>query len=165
MRNSLIKQLFPLFAILLLAPWPIAYAYDNGAFGQDEVQITVAEASVSPKGTVFSKATGGITPGDLFYIDTTGRSKDIVASLHLTNAAELARCFTYMILKVGVYAERQTRQWQRLSLPDIFMTPQSARTSFTLGGYANYKISIDSGSYYCVNSKSCVSPQLYLTVE
>ena len=165
MRNTLIKQLFPLFALLLLAPWPIAYAYDNGASAEKEVQIRVADAALAPKGTVFGKATGGITRGDLFYLDTAGRSADIVSSLHLTNAAELSRCFSYMILKVGIYAERQAGQWEKVTLPDTFITMQNAQTSFTVGGYANYKMTIDSGSFYCTNIKACVSPQFYLTVE
>lgn len=167
MRNTLIKHLFPIIAILLLAPWPIAYAYDNGASAENDVQITVAEAALAPKGTVYNRATGRIVPGDLYYLDATGRSADISASLTLTNAAELSHRFTYMTLKVGIYGERQSDQWEKVSSQDVLITLQNAQTSFTLGGYAAYKITIDSGSFYCINNKNKdgVSPQLYLTVQ
>lgn len=45
MRNKWIKRLFPLFALLLLAPWPVAsvYASSNYVTNQEPVHREVAE--------------------------------------------------------------------------------------------------------------------------
>jgi len=87
MRNKWIKRFFPIFALLLLTPWPIAYAhsYDGDMAGQDAVQIEVADPSAAPNfGDVFGRTIGGVTtPGDLFYIDATENAADIQATLHI----------------------------------------------------------------------------------
>ena len=46
MRNKWIKRFSPLIAMLLLAPWPVAYTYDynKDITGQDTVQMEVAKA-------------------------------------------------------------------------------------------------------------------------
>ncbi len=50
MRNKWIKRFFPLIVLLLLAPWPVAFAhtYDDDMAGQDAVWIETAEASATP---------------------------------------------------------------------------------------------------------------------
>ncbi|GAI70735.1 unnamed protein product, partial [marine sediment metagenome] len=91
MRNKWIKRFFPLIVLLLLAPWPVAYAHDisDGVIGEETVQIEVAETSAQPTWTAFGKAISGVTPGDLFYIDATDNPADIVVTLYITNAQEL----------------------------------------------------------------------------
>ena len=42
------KLIFPLLAILLLTPWPIACAYDSDTAGQETAQIELAEPSAPP---------------------------------------------------------------------------------------------------------------------
>ena len=176
MRNRWIKRVFPIIALLLLTPWPVAYAYDStdGMPSQDAIQIEVAEASVAPSMTVFGKAIGGVTPGDLFYIDATDNPADIVATLYLTNTQELIHHYRYLILKVGVYAESASGEWDEAStaygmpFPDTFVTMRNARVSFTLPGLAKYRIAIDGGSFYCSNTNAeagSASPQFYLTVD
>ncbi len=176
MRNKWIKRFFPLFALLLLAPWPVAYAYtfDGGTTGQDGVQIAVAEAPVQPTWTAFGKAIGGVTPGDLFYIDATDNPADIVVTLYITNAQELIGCYRNLILKVGVYTESDTGEWEKASMgngevvADTFITMQNGQVSFTLPGLAKHKIAIDSGSFYCATTntdKGSLSPQFYLEVN
>jgi len=174
MRNKWIKRLFPLFALLLLAPWPIAYAYDDATAGQDGVRIEVAEASVAPTWTAFGKAIGGATPGDLFYIDVTDNPADVVATLYLTNAQELIGCYRNLILKVGIYTEIAGGDWEKASTgngeptSEIFITMRNGQVSFTLSGLAKYKITIDSGSFYCTTTntdKGSLSPQFYLEVD
>ena len=176
MRNKWIKRFFPLLATLLLLPWPVAYAYDtDGALsGQDAVQIEVAEVSAQPTWTAFGKAIGGVTPGDLFYIDATNNTADIQVNLYITNAQELISCYRNLILKVGVYAEDDTGEWEKAAMgngeliPDTFITMRNGQVSFTLPGYANYKVTIDGGSFYCTTTKAnggSLSPQFYLTVD
>jgi len=178
MRNKWMKRLFPLFALLILAPWPVAYAhaYTNDTAGQETIRIEVADPSAAPKfGDVLGKTIGGVTtPGDLFYINATENAADIQATLHITNAQELSRCYRFLILKVGIYIENGTGEWEKASMgngdliPDTFITLQNGQVNFTLPGLAEYKITIDSGSYYChsvVAEGGSLSPQLYLTVD
>ena len=169
------KLFFPILAILLLAPWPVAYAYDSTAAGAGPVQIEAAESSAAPGWSVFGKAIGGVsTPGDLFYVDTTSSPADILVTLHLTNAEELIRHYRYMILNVGVYVQTGEDQWEKASTgnaelaTDIYITMQNGMVSFSLPGYSRYKITIDGGSFYSYNlvdDGSSTSPNFYLTVE
>ncbi len=169
MKNKWIKRFFPIFALLLLAPWPVAYAhtYDDGMAGQDGVRIEVAEASAKPTWTAFGKAIGGVTPGDLFYVDATDNPADIQVTLYITNAQELISCYRYLILRVGIHAESDTGEWEKAST-DTFITMRNGQVSFTLPGYAEYKVTIDGGSYYCTTSNSdsgSLSPHYYLEVN
>jgi len=162
------KWLFPLLAVLLLVPWPIAYAhnYDATATGrQDALRIEVAETSAQPTWTVFGKAIGGVEAGDLFYIDATDNPADIQVTLYLTNA---------QILKVGVYVQSDSGEWEKASgydgelIPEIFITMRNGHVSFTLAGYANYKVTIDGGSFYSFTANAegdSLSPRFYLEVE
>ena len=178
MNKKLLKRIFPLIAVLLLAPWPIAYGHDvSGAeAGQETVQIQAAEASAKPSMTVFGKAIGGMEPGDLFYINATDNPADIDVTLYLTNAEELVHNYRYLILKVGVYAQGNDGEWEKTSgnntepVPDTFITMRNGRVSFTLAGYANYKLTIDGGSYHShsftgSDEEGSFSPQFYLEVD
>jgi len=175
MNKKSIRKLFPLVAILLLAPWPVAYAHDNAnaASGQ-AVQVQTAEPAKAPTWTVFGQAIGAVQPGDLFYIDTNGTPADIVVTLHLTNSAELIHNYRYLILKVRVYIETEGGKWEKAPLnngepiPDTFITMRNGQVSFVLAGLAKYKIAIDGGSFYSftVNThEGSLSPQFYLTVD
>lgn len=176
MRNKM-KWFFPFLALLLLTPWPVAYAHDftNDMTGQGTVRIEVAEPSEAPSWSAFGKAIGGVsTPGDLFSIDATNNAADIVVTLHITNTNELFHCYRYLILKVGVYVESSAGEWEKASMnngepiPDTFITLRNCQVSFTLAGYANYKVTIDSGSFYCITANTdsgSLSPQFYLTVD
>lgn len=175
MNKKLLRRIFPLIALALLAPWPIAYAHDvsDGVVGEETVRIEVAEASTQPTWTVFGKAIGGVTPGDLFYIDATDNPADITATLYITNTNALICCYGYLILKVGVYVE-DNGEWKEATqpngepIPDTFITLQNGRVSFTLQGYANYKVTIDSGSFRATRTNAengSVSPQFFLEVE
>ena len=176
MRNKWFKRFFPLFALLLLAPWPVAYAHDAGGAlsGQDTVPIEVAEASARPTWTAFGKAIGGVTPGDLFSIDATDNPADIQINVYITNAQELIYCYGYLILKVGIYVETDGGEWKEASrwdgelIPDTFITLRNGRVSFILPGLAKYKVTIDSGSFRCIRTQAdggSLAPQFYLTVD
>ncbi len=174
MRNKWIKRFFPIIVLLLLAPWPVAYAYDDDMAGQDAVQIEIAEASATPNWTAFGKAIGGVTPGDLFYIDATDNPVDIQVTLYITNAQELVSYYRFLILKVGVYVESNAGEWEKASMgngepiPETFITMRNGQVSFTLPGLAEYKVTIDGGNFYCTTANTdsgSLSPQFYLEVD
>ena len=87
------KLIFLLMATLLLTPWPVAYAYDNGMAGQAPLQIETAAPEASPKLKAFGNAIGSVTAGDLFYIDTSTTTTDMPVSLHITNTDELVHYY------------------------------------------------------------------------
>jgi len=176
LKSRKLKRLFfPFLAILLLTPWPVAYAHDAGsaATGQELAQIEIAESAVAPTWTAFGRAIGGVTPGDLFYIDASGIAADITITLYLTNAGELIHLYRYLIMEVGVYAKssggwEKATLWNGKPVPDTYITLRNGQVNFLLPGYAKYKISLDSGSFYCFGSNAdgeMFSPQFYLTME
>ncbi len=176
MRNKWIKRLFPIFALLILAPWPIAYAHDagDGLVGEETARIEVAEASTQPTWTANGKAIGSVTPGDLFHIDAIDNPNDIMVTLYITNANELIGCYTNLILKVGIYAESDAGEWEKASMgngelvPDTFITMRNSQVRFTLSGLAKYKVTIDGGSFYCAianTNSGSLSPQFYMEVD
>jgi len=177
MRYRWIKTIFPIIALLLLAPWPIAYAhsYNDDAISQGGVRIEAAESSAEPAWKAYGKAIGGVTtPGTLFYINATGNHPDIDATLYITNSRELFHNYRYLILKVGIYARMNNGEWEKITtvnyqpFPDIFITMQNCQVSFTLAGLAEYKVTIDSGSFYCIStntSNGSLSPQFYMEVN
>ena len=172
MKKNLI---FVLLATLLLTPWQVAYAYDNDMAEQAPIQIEAAPASVTPSWHAYGSAIGGVSaPGDLFYIDAADSAIDTLVTLHLTNADELVHYYRYLILRVGVYAQNDTGQWEKAAagdgelIPDTYLTMRNGRVIFHLRGYARYKLTIDGGSFYCFPAGSdggSVSPKFYLTAE
>ena len=167
------KLFFLLLATLLLTPWPVAYAYDNTMARQAPVRIETAAPEAAPHWNAFGNAIGGVTPGDLFYIDTGNITTDLPVTLYITNTDELVHSYRYLTLNVAVYVQTDTDQWQKVTmangelLPDTYITMHNGRVSFTLPGYAKYKITIDKGCFYCYGTsadKSATSPTFYLTV-
>jgi hypothetical protein len=175
-KKRLLKRIFPVIAFMLLIPWPVAYGYEaSGASAtQEPIQITAAEASAQPTWTAFGKAIGGVTAGDLFYIDATDNPADINATLYLTNAPELVPNYRYLILKVGLYSQTANGDWQKVTeyngkpMPDTFITMSNGQVSFNLSGSGNYKMTIDAGSFNCYGAgdgKGSASPNFYLEVN
>lgn len=163
-------------AVLLLGPWLTSFAYGNvdGDSGAAEVDVESATAPMLPEMNVFGQAIGGVTPGDLFYIDARDSSNDIFISLYITNAYELTHHFRYLILKVSVYCQDEDGSWIMVTPQgtnpeaDIYINLRNNPVNFNLPGLTRYKISIDSGSYYCIKAaenSADVSPQFYLTIE
>jgi len=169
------KLIFLLVAALLLTPWPVAYTYDNAIAVEGKVvRVEAAEPSATPTWNVFQNAIGGVNaPGDLFYIDVTDDPSDLLVTLYLTNTHELINSYRYMILKAGVYIQSSTDVWQEASgingelIHDTYITLSSGQVSFTLPGYAKYKVTIDNGCFYCFGGSSDennFSPKFYLDV-
>ena len=166
MTKRLARLVFPLLCVLLLAPWPIAYAYDTVSAAEPPVQITAAEAA--PSIAVFGKAIGSVSPGDLFYIDASDSPADIEVNLYLTNASELVHNYRYMVLKVGVYVQSGGNGWEKANLPDTYLTMRNGGVGFRLQGYARYRVSLDGGSFYCLGTNKNdgdISPRFYLDVS
>ena len=165
------KWLFPLLALGLLAPWPVAFATDAGDDfnSQETIQITAADPSEAPNWQVFGKAIGGVdTPGNLFYINATENTNDITVTLYITNARALSHCYRYLILEVSVYVESGNGEWQKAATSDTFITLQNGQVSFSLQGCANYKLTIDGGSFRCTRTNvdgGSVCPQFFLEAE
>ncbi len=169
--KRLIRRLFPLLAILLLAPWPVAYAYDIDVIGQEPVLVKAAEPAELPHWPVFSGAIGSVGTGTLFYVDAAGYAADIEATLHLTNAGDLIQDYRYLFLNVAVYAQTGVGGWEKAvqrdgtPLAETWLTLRNGQVSFTLAGYSNYKITIAGGSYCSTRTDGDISPRFYLTVE
>ena len=173
--KALIKTVPLLLAISMFVPWPLTYAITDESPAQDSVQIRAADSPSTPCWTAFGKAIGGVNqPVDLFYIDTTQSAADIVMNLYLSNAHELSHMYRYLILEVGVYRRSSSSHWEKIHLentaPDsaMYITLQNGQTSFPLKGYAEYKVAIDGGSFYCITAnpeKGNVSPQFYMAVN
>ncbi len=169
------KLIFPIAALLLLAPWPIAYAYDNTTAGTQTIQVEVAEDSAAPTMNISGQTIGGVTaPGDLFYVDTTNNPTDISVTLYLTNTEELVHYYRYLTLNIGIYVQIGTNRWEKATasngtaIPDTYLTIRNGLVDFTLPGYARYKITVDSGCFYCFKTgtdRESISPQFYLSVE
>ncbi|MFC1931069.1 hypothetical protein ACFLXJ_02570 [Chloroflexota bacterium] len=173
MRNKWIKRIFPFFALTLLLPWPIAYAFDNNAAGQETVKIEVADESAKPTSTAFGQSISGIDPGELFRIDASSNTADIVVTLYLTNAEKLINYHRFMTLNVGVYVENNG-EWERAYGSDgnqiqaTVLSMKNGQVSFVLPGYAKYMIGVDSGAFFCRNANadaSSLSPRFYLEVN
>ncbi|MFC1962322.1 hypothetical protein ACFLWN_04715 [Chloroflexota bacterium] len=165
--------LFVLLAIVLLTPWPVAYAYDNGLAEQSPVRIEAATVNL-PGWTAYGSAIGGVSqPGDVFYVDTVNTAMDTLFTLHLTNAYELSHYYRYLILEIGIYHQDEAGAWEKLTsgnsgvFPDTYLTMRDGYVSFCLPGYTRYKLTVDGGSFYCypAGDGADTVPRLYLSAD
>lgn len=169
-------------AVMSVGSWLTSTAFgqnnDNAALaGTDansEIKVEAAPPEAAPAVTFFGNAIGGVDGGDLFYVSANNSPLDISVDLYLTNADELIHYLRYLILKVAVYVEDGEGQWQPITtqdgitLPDTYITLQNSPVNFTLTGQANYKVTIESGSYNCLPARpdrEDVSPLFYLEAE
>ena len=157
MQSKWIKRIFPYIILFLVLPWPVAYAAGaDVASGGEAVIVDAAEPSARPSYTVYGRAIGGVSnPGDLFYIDATSSSSDIKVTLYLTNAQILVRYYRYLILDVGIYVETTAGNWERATasngemVPKTIISMRNGQVSFLLPGNSRYRVTIDSGCFYC----------------
>jgi hypothetical protein len=164
---------FVLIAALLLAPWPIMYAYDGVNADSNITDIQSAGSANAPQLKAYGNAVGHVSPGDLFYVDMTGRQGDVNYQLIISNADELVHAYRFMNLKIGIFVQGEDdAHWTRLAasngdeLPDIYITMFSGLVDFTLPGGARYKIVIDTGCFYCYAIKEgtqIAMPSFYLS--
>ena len=174
--GKIIRFALIISAVLLLGPWITSFAYGDvdGDSRGAEVNVEPAIAPMLPEMNVFGQAIGGVTPGDLFYVDARDNPDDLFISLYITNAYELTHYLRYLILKVSVYCQDENGSWIKVTPQgtnpesDIYINLRNNPVNFNLPGLARYKIAIDSGSYYCIKAaenSADVSPQFYLTIE
>ena len=115
------RWFFPLLAVLMLVPWPVAYAFDSARVQaeSEEVSITPAPPPEMPHWKAFGKAIGGVSqPGTIFYLDAAESTMDFPVTLYLTNASELASAYRYLHLRVGVYVQNGAGGWEKASGSD-----------------------------------------------
>ena len=173
MTSRILKSIFALAALAMLLPWPTAFAYaDDGDNPlRDAVQVEAAGDAVKPGWRAYGKTIGGVTsPGDLFYIQAAGCPADIGVNMYMVNAAELIHSYRYMILRVGVYRQDAAGGWQPAAgadgepFPATYITMKNALVYFTLPGGADYKVTIESGSFNCLSTRGILEPQFYLEI-
>jgi hypothetical protein len=161
------KLVFSLLAVFLLTPWPVAYAYDGSPGGNTYPQITAAPPEATPRLDGFGNTVGGVTPGDLFYVDVSGSGADMRLTLYITNTDELVEDYRYMNLSLGVYEETSPEEWLRVRSAgdESYITMHNGMADFVLEGRGRYKITVERGCYFRYGSggeKGPAVPQFYL---
>ncbi len=179
MRKTII---FILTAIVVLGAgsWVTSTAYGhtndntglNAATTDDNIFVTPAPLENIPVVEFFGNYIGSVHAGDLFYITANESVLDISANLYITNTDELAKALRYFIVKVGIYVQDASGQYQRVTMidenviPDTYITLENGTVNFQLPGMANYKITIESGSYKSFPSTGIdITPQFYMEAE
>ncbi len=175
MRKALISLLATTSLFLLSRLTPVAYGAGPGDAAPAGVRIEAAGRAAAPQATFYGGAHGGITPGDLFYIDAAGGPPGLTLSLYITNADALRHYLRYLILKIALCTAAGDSQWQPVAgghgpvaENSVYLTLQNSPVRFAIGGGALYKIGIESGSYYCLPAgagRTCEPPQFYLAPE
>ena len=168
--------------VISVGSWLTSTAYgqnnDNATLAvtaaNGEIKVEAAPPANTPAATFFGNTIGGVTACDLFYVNATDSPLDISVDLYIANPNELIHYLKYLILKVAVYVEDIDGQWKQITsqdgtvLPDIYITLQNSPVTFILPGAARYKVTIESGSYYCLpfnSDKGEIAPSFYLNVE
>ncbi|MCJ7604747.1 MAG: hypothetical protein MUO19_01775 [Dehalococcoidales bacterium] len=165
------KLLFGFILAMLLTPWPVAYAYDDGLDGNYPLTVQECEAAHAPHLEVFGNAIGSVTPGDLFLIDSSNITMDTSFILFFTNVDEMVRSFRYMNLAIGIYADTGDGNWEQVApygegTNELYLTMRTGSTEFILTGYSRYKITIDRGCFYSYPMRADIPvaiPEFYLT--
>jgi hypothetical protein len=136
---------------------------DSGAY-------TAVPASWSP---VVNTA-GTVTKGDLYYVDTTGYTGDVLVTVYMTNAGMLVRDYNYLDFQVNVWSGTSgswTTQATRADgspIGTVFLTEINGSVNLVLAGATKYCITIDGGSYYCISTSAAggsLSPAFYIEVK
>jgi hypothetical protein len=157
--------------MIIAASWltTVAYGHNNDALqinaenGQD-IQITPAPQEDAPAATIYGNAIGSITAGDLFFIYTANTTPDITVNLNLTNTDSLVHTLRYMNLEVGIYRENNPGQWEKVQLPLTYLTMNNGSVTFDLPGMANYKVTIECGSFksHPATNQETAAPAFFL---
>jgi hypothetical protein len=174
MRKIVTFVLIIIIAVFFI-PWltSIALGQTNGNDSKQTVQIEAADRSAAPSATFFGMAIGSVIRGDLFYIDAAASPADIILSLYITNTDELIHYLRYLTLQVVVYVEDNNGQWVNAQIigeksPATYLTLQNSPVTFTLPGGARYKVTIDSGCFYCLSADNAgenITPRFCLDTE
>jgi hypothetical protein len=134
-----------------------------------EAPYTGVSASWSP---VVNTA-GSVTHGDLYYVDTTGYTGDVLVTVYLTNAGMLVKDYTYLNFQVNVWSGTSGAWIQGARADDspigsVYLNQINGSVSMVLLGDTKYCITIDGGSYYCISTSAAggsLSPAFYIEVK
>lgn len=133
MRNRM-KWFFPILAVLLLAPWPVAYAYaySDDAAGRDAVRIEVAEAAVATSTSAVSNAeseqASQVFPQQLSRAIYTGlASSDVV----ITAPERVLPSHVYVLSSGEVVTEKPSTESDKLGNTADEASSQGRTTSRT----------------------------------
>jgi hypothetical protein len=128
---------------------------------------------IAPSWDPIVEKPGAITAGDVYYIDCGDYQGDIMATLHLTNASELSLDYSYLDMQINIW-EGSSGDWDQATEADnspigvVYLTIINGETTFILHGNTEYCLTIDSGSYYCIDTDAVggsLSPDFYIDVS
>jgi hypothetical protein len=128
---------------------------------------------VAPEWVPIVEHAGAVTAGDIYYVDAGDYTGDILVTINLTNPEELSLDYSYLNLNVNVW-EGSSGDWSQAAEADgsaigtVYLTLINGSTTFILHGATEYCISLDGGSYYCINTNATggsLSPDFYLDVS
>lgn len=165
------KIVFCVLLVLLLTPWPVAYARNDSANESPGTIVTTAGPEAQPIWILNGQATVTVAPGDLFYIDIIN-SDDSEFILFITNTDGLVQQYSDMTLNMGIYAENNEDGFIKIkpdeysTYDDMNLTMTKRYTCFTLPGNGSYKVSIEKGCLQCdgaSNENGDIEPEFYLT--
>lgn len=125
--------------------------------------------------TPIEDTAGGIsTPGDLYYLEpyTTTGTVDALAFVYLTNAGELAECYSYLNMGLNLWQSTGGGYTEKTSgdEPDEWLTLSNGYVSFELSTatVVTYVITLDEVSWYCTDANAddgeSLSPSFYVDV-
>jgi hypothetical protein len=128
---------------------------------------------VAPKWTPVVEEAGAVTPGDIYYIDTSDYLGDVLVTVFFTNTDELIKDYSFLNLQVNVWTGT-TGDWAQSNRADsaeigtVFLTLTGGYTTFILNGNSEYCISIDDGNYFCIDTDATggsLSPDFFIEVQ
>ena len=133
---------------------------------------------VAPTWTPVIEQAGAITGGDVYYLNTTDYTGDILVTLYLTNPNELQKNYSNLMMKVNVWKRvlaDPDDPWVQATMANgdaivdtMYLTINNGNVSFILTGDLEYCISVDGGSYYCIDTNAAggeLSPAFFLEVQ
>lgn len=193
------RFIFAIAAVLLLAATAITFARNTSATSisisagaQSGVASTISTSAdalpahklkyspgaawVTPTWSPVMGDPGSITAGDIYYIDTTSYTGDVIISVYLTNPDELHTDYSYLNMNVSVWFY-DTDHWAQASLSGggtgdtsgKYLTLNNGYLSFIVAGNAEYCVSVDGGEYYCIDTTEdathSLDPAFYMEVD
>jgi len=130
-----------------------------------------------PSWTPVGDTAGGITtPGDLYYLESSTVITEAIAFVYLTNAGDLANCYSYLNMGLNLWWGDGTVYTETTgSGADDWLTLTNGYVSFTFPPtttidstqVVTYAITLDEISWYCTDgtcNSDDLSPSFYVHV-
>jgi hypothetical protein len=127
----------------------------------------------APSWAPIADQAGIVTAGDVYYLDTTGYTGDILVTIYITNTAALQKDYSLLLLQANVWngttgAFTQATYADGTAIGTVYLSIVNGAASFILNGNTEYCFTIDGGSYYCIDTDAAggsLSPSFYLEVQ